>query len=239
MMARKQPVRGDRALRRRVATRRPRKTLLVFCEGERTEPDYLNALKQQRAVRDVASVDLRVQAGRSSAKPRSLVEMAAAARKRAVAEDAEIDEFWCVFDVEWPQNHAGLTDAVGYASRNGIQLAISNPCFEVWLILHFQDQQAWLENDAAYKLRAKLDGTAGKGLDAARYMPMVATAARRAARLDERHLRDGTRLPHTNPSSGMLHLLAAVQPPDSVPTFQGPADFSERVDELLAGFGAD
>lgn len=26
---------------------------------------------------------------------------------------------------------------------------------------------------------------------------------------------------------------------DSIPTFRGPADFSERVDDLLAGFGAD
>jgi prevent-host-death family protein len=26
---------------------------------------------------------------------------------------------------------------------------------------------------------------------------------------------------------------------DSIPTFQGAADFSERVDELMAGFGSD
>ena len=26
---------------------------------------------------------------------------------------------------------------------------------------------------------------------------------------------------------------------DSVPTFSGPSDFSERVDDLLAGFGGD
>jgi hypothetical protein len=139
----------------------------------------------------------------------------------------------------WPQNHAGLTEAIDHASRNGIQLAISNPCFELWLILHFQDQQAWLENDAAYKLRAKLDGSAGKSLDAAAYMPLAATAARRAARLDERHLRDGIRLPHTNPSSGMHYLLAAVQPSTSVPLFRGPADFAERANDLLAGFGKD
>lgn len=32
---------GARPLKRKVATRRPRKTLVVFCEGERTEPQYL------------------------------------------------------------------------------------------------------------------------------------------------------------------------------------------------------
>src|ERR1035438_3363161 len=52
---------GRRPLKWRVATRRPRKTLLVFCEGERTEPEYLNALKRQPSVHDVAAADIRVQ----------------------------------------------------------------------------------------------------------------------------------------------------------------------------------
>ena len=35
---------------------------------------------------------------------------------------------------------------VASAGANGIRLAISNPCFELWLILHFQDHTAWLDN---------------------------------------------------------------------------------------------
>lgn len=54
---------STRPLKRKVATRRPRKTLMVFCEGERTEPEYLDALKRQQSVRDVAAVDLRVEIG--------------------------------------------------------------------------------------------------------------------------------------------------------------------------------
>lgn len=34
---------SGRPLRRRVATKTVKKTLLIFCEGERTEPEYLNA----------------------------------------------------------------------------------------------------------------------------------------------------------------------------------------------------
>jgi hypothetical protein len=60
--------------------------------------------------------------------------MAAEARSRAIEEEAEIDEFWCVFDVEWPRNHPGLLEAVQQAQANGIYLAISNPCFELWLM---------------------------------------------------------------------------------------------------------
>jgi hypothetical protein len=77
MMSRSSRKAGGRPLKRKVATRRPRKTLVVFCEGERTEPEYLDAL---------------------------------------------IDEFWCVFDAEWPKNHPGLDEAIRQARTNGINL---------------------------------------------------------------------------------------------------------------------
>jgi hypothetical protein len=188
---------------------------VVFCEGERTEPEYLNALKRQPSVRDVAAVDLRVETGQGGSVPRTLVAMATGARRRAIDEDAEIDEFWCVFDVEWPRNHPGLDQAVQEAHANDIQLAISNPCFELWLILHFQDHAAWLDNTQARRLRRHLDGSSDKGLQAARYMPLTADAARRAAELDTRHQQNGTTFPHDNPSSGMHRLLTAVHPPST------------------------
>lgn len=204
---------STRPLKRKVATRKPRKTLVVFCEGERTEPEYLNALKRQPSVRDVAAVDLRVETGQGGPVPKTLVAMATDARRRAMDEDAEIDEFWCVFDVEWPRNHPGLEEAVKQAHANGIKLAVSNPCFELWLILHFQNHAAWLDNNQARRLRRQLDESSDKGLPAARYMPLSAGAARRAAELDRRHQQDGTAFPHDNPSSGMHRLLRAVEPP--------------------------
>src|SRR5262249_29843778 len=154
------------------------------------------------------AVDLRVQTRQGGLVPRTLVSMAIEARERAIDEDAEIDEFWCVFDVEWPRNHPGLDDAVKQANSNGIKLAVSNPCFEVWLILHFRDQAAWLDNNEARRLRRQLDGSSDKGLQPEMYMPLTVEAGRRAARLDKRHVQDGTSFPHDNPSSGMHHLIA-------------------------------
>ena len=201
----------ERPLRRRVAIRSPRRTFLIFCEGERTEPEYLNALKLLPSVRDVAAVDLRVQTRNGGSVPRTLVSMAVSARNKAIKEEAEIDEFWCVFDVEWPRNHPGLKEAVEQAERNSIQVAVSNPCFELWLILHFRDYGRWLDSRNASRLRRELDGSSDKGLDTTRYMPLIFDAARRAVLLDERHERDGTHFPHNNPSSGMYRLLGAIQ----------------------------
>jgi len=70
-----------------------------------------------------------------------------------------------------------------------------------------------LDNDDARRLRRKLDGSDDKGLDAAKYMPLTGDAARRAARLDKRHLQNDTLFPDNNPSSGMHRLFAAVEPP--------------------------
>jgi hypothetical protein len=204
-----------RPLKRKVATRRPRKTLVIFCEGARTEPEYLGALKRQPSVRDVAAVDLRIKIGRGRSVPRTLVAMAAEARSRAIDEEAEIDEFWCVFDVEWPRNHPGLKEAMRQAEANDIKLAVSNPCFELWLILHFQDHAAWLDNNDARRLRRHLDGSSDKGLDAAEYMPLTAGAARRAAELERRHALVRTAFPHDNPSSGMHRLVAAIELPST------------------------
>jgi hypothetical protein len=209
-MARERSRAGQRSLRRKVATRKPRKTFLIFCEGERTEPEYLNALKRQPSMRDVAAVDLRVVTGHGGPAPRALVTMAVAARSRAIDEDAEIDEFWCVFDVEWPRNHPGLLEAIEEADRNEVRVAVSNPCFELWLILHFRDHSRWLETAEACRLRQRLDGSADKGLDATKYIPLTADAVRGAARLDERHQRNGTHFPDTNPSSSMHRLLTAI-----------------------------
>ena len=193
--------------------RSPRRTFVVLCEGERTEPEYFSALRRDRLIREVSAVDLRIETESAGAVPLTLVRAAIAAKRKAVAEEKEIDEFWCVFDVECPRNHPFLKQALNLAREHDIFVAVSNPCFEVWLALHFHGFTAWLDNDAARRLRREYDGQLGKGLDGARYMPRRRAAAQRAADLDRRHVLNGTEFPHDNPSSGMHRLLAAIEPP--------------------------
>lgn len=110
----------------------------MFCEGTRTEPDYIKALKLEPAVRESASVDIRVDLAASGAVPLTLVNAAAEARARSVQEQGEVDQVWCLFDVEWPRNHPDLPEARAKAEGSGVRLAISNPCFELWLALHLR-----------------------------------------------------------------------------------------------------
>ena len=140
-----------------------------------------------------------------------MVEAAAKARARSSGEDGEIDEVWCIFDVEWPRNHPNLDRALVRARESGVGVAVSNPCFEIWLAPHFDDQTAWLDTGAATRLRRSHDGSTGKGLDGATYMPRRAAAARRARSLDARHEGNGTEFPRDNPSSGMYRFLEAIK----------------------------
>ena len=202
-MAQKQGGSG-RGLRRRVASRSPRRTFVILCEGKETEPQYLSALKQLRKVREIASIEILGSVG----VPLKLVEAAIEVKRHG----DEIDEVWCVFDVEAPQKHPNLKEALARARDNEIKTAVSNPCFEIWLVLHFDECSAWLTTDGAVKLRRKHDSSTRKEVDGELYMPHRETAARRARDLSNDHVNKDRLFPDDNPSSGMFRLLEAIEP---------------------------
>jgi hypothetical protein len=193
-------------LRRRTDIREERRTIVVFCEGKASEPDYLSGLRGLPEVH--ANTALNIEIDPRDGVPLTLV-------KRAVerSHDDEVDECWCVFDVEWPQHHPHLREARQLAAdHHKVHLAISNPCFELWLILHFRDQTAFLNTHEAEQLSRRLDGRPGKSIAPGRYLSQRAVATRRAAMLTERHAGNGTTFPKDNPSSTVYELLAAIEP---------------------------
>lgn len=136
-------IRRENQARRRPPTREPRTRVLVICGGCRTEKDYLDGLKYR--TRNPA-VSITVVA--KGVDPEKLVRYACA--KRTAAPD-DFDEVWCVTDVDaFP-----LEPAIRLAEEKGISLAVSNPCFEVWLIYHHGDVFRELvdANDAMAELR--------------------------------------------------------------------------------------
>jgi hypothetical protein len=182
----------------------------VLCEGEVTEPGYFKALRTE--LRNPL-VDIEVE-GRGEG-PKTLVERAAVRKKASdrharKERDAYLayDEIWCVFDVD---EHAKLPDALQQARDNGIGLAMSNPCFELWALLHFQDQTAYLERQAARaRLKSHLPGY-DKALPFSRLQAGYSEALRRAELLDRRCEERG--YPGDNPSSGVYRLAERIRQP--------------------------
>jgi hypothetical protein len=102
------------------------------------------------------------------------------------------DEFWFVLDTDhWTQpNHIdNFTKVCREGSEQGIGLAHSNPCFEVWLLLHFEDVDAVgqfrASKDVEERLRSVLGQYNKKRLDLSRFDRKSAeTAVERAETLD-------------------------------------------------------
>lgn len=105
---------------RRLATR-----LLIVCGAKETEKQYFDALKKAER-NSAAAVTFRCRAE----SPRQVVDYAKSLRD---SDPDAFDEVWCVVDVD---EFKDIPQAAGAARRNNIHLVVSNPCFELWLLLH-------------------------------------------------------------------------------------------------------
>jgi len=194
-------------LRRRKPQREPRRRILIVCEGRRTEPTYFQVLR----VRLRAVVEVQIEPG--GATPKTLVERAVA-RKRVSDREARsqrdrflrYDEIWCVFDTD---EHPKLADAHQQAQAHGIELAVSNPCFELWALLHFQEQSAFLDRREARRRLKKHLPHYEKVLPFELLDPNYPTAVLRAQELDRRCRDVGC--PGNNPSTGVYRLTESMR----------------------------
>lgn len=194
--------------RRRVGRGPTRRSFLILAEGQRTEDAYF--LFWKRRLRRQVSIEISEFHGT----PMSLVEKAVTqktkeAREQRRGRGAAHDEYWCVFDVD---THPYLAEAMEMAAKHGISLAISNPCIELWFLLHFTAQTAYIECRDAVRTVSGETGT-GKSLtpDALQILgEKFDIAKERAQHLDRKHCGDGTPYPG-NPSSGVWRLIDAIQ----------------------------
>jgi hypothetical protein len=138
---------------RQTGKRAPGRCILIVCEGAETEPNYFQVLRKYLKL---SSVDVRIQ-NRGGA-PISLIEEARrleAQRKEEVRKGrtniGRFDAVWCVFDVENPTQNTTFNEAVQKAENCKYALAISNPAFEFWYILHFEQTTRPFENGKEVK----------------------------------------------------------------------------------------
>ena len=193
---------------RRTKRGRARREILVFTEGARTEGGYLLPWRREFRDRLLISIDP------FHGVPLSLVERAVSTRKAELRDQKRgrgraHDEVWCVFDVD---SHPNMREAVQKAEDNGICLAISNPCIELWFILHFEDQTAHISRHKAQSRSAELLGCK-KNLSREAVDLLYSRfddASQRARDLDIKHKGDGSP-PRSNPSSGVWALIESIR----------------------------
>ena len=139
---------------RRQAFRDPRPRLLIVCEGEKTETQYF---EQFARFHRNSLVKVEVAPEHDKALPavriaKRLKAEASASAKREGDANLKYDAVWCVFDVD---EHPHVPEALVMAQKNGIKIALSNPCFELWLILHVRDAPGMLDGHNAKAMLKK------------------------------------------------------------------------------------
>ena len=151
--------------------------------------------------------------GRSGQVPKSLVDHAwedLKKNRRMKVRERDFDEIWCVFDRD---DHADISGTLQTARDREIQVAFSNPCFEVWLVLHVAEQSAPVERREIQRRSHALGLTEGKSIahDAAELLRGgYADAKRRACGLAAMHQESDS--PEWNPSSDVWRLVDRLRP---------------------------
>ncbi len=200
-----------RELLRRKAQRQSAERLLIVCEGSKTEPLYLGEIRQQLRL---PSANVQVQPAAYGTEPLRIVEYAEhlfAEGQRALGIHARsFDRVVVAFDRDEHNTYHAALQRV--AALNGrlendervkvpFEAVVSVPCFELWLLLHFEDVFAPLHRDEALaRLRAHVAGYAkgqGSHWPVTRDRLEVATARANALVAAGHTADDGTQ-PYTN-----------------------------------------
>ncbi|MGB8259713.1 MAG: RloB family protein [Terracidiphilus sp.] len=194
------------------------KKILVVVEGRVTERQYIEALGRRLGVGGGA-IDL----DNRHTDAIGIVNRAKQIQNSLHRPD-KYDHVWCVFDVEAKRDQKarfGLDEAIDAASRTRgdgkIELAISNPCFEIWLLWHEAEQTAPIYSDDVQRSCIERGITFGK--DGKRIRAIAALienglegARSKAEAAEGTHTRNGSTKPEDmNPSSGVYRLIDAIE----------------------------
>jgi len=142
-------IRRSKLLNRDVHQRDAR-LFLVIVEGAETEPAYFNALKLHELIpRHRVELQVYPPANHESS-PGHL--LALAKEKSSEIKLLDQDEVWIILDVDLRSGSTRQRQLHLFEQecrQRGWNIAISNPCFEVWYWLHLSDQLAAIDESCA------------------------------------------------------------------------------------------
>lgn len=153
--------------------------LVIACEGAKREKEYFETLakKNQRIKVRVLSPSEDV-TGRSA--PHWLLERAITFTQEIGGN--EYDKLWFVLDIDrW--SRANL-EAIKAECQVNWDIALSNPCFEVWLIMHYLDPSG-IESTSCKKLKTELNSKVIGGYKIETALSHIQTAIQRAKNADQ------------------------------------------------------
>lgn len=199
-------------LRARAGSSRLSRRLIISTEGKRTERNYIGLIASEERIPSPV-ITFAVFEGTD---PLSVISNAIEARLKRIAEreydPAMGDQTWALFDVDEHRDNdlQRFNKAIELARKEDVRLATSNPSFELWLLLHFQDQNANIpRSDAESAVRKHLACYDKKLTDVHKNLlkTRINEAIRRAWELDKRYANDAYYGTYPNPKTGVYELV--------------------------------
>lgn len=204
---------GRGSLSRRKAIRQPNKRVHILCEGSVTEPKYLDAFIRSIGARVAVPGLIRGGVG----VPKTIVQKCIELKHQVELEARRsgfknLDEVWAVFDVD----EHDLSEALPLAKAHSIKCAISNPCIEVWGLLHEKEvDRPYHRHEAQRALAGSMPDFHHDNNPVFNWSwctEKTLTAARNAVRGRTKRSAEGSDFPSGVPSTNFERLLASFDP---------------------------
>jgi hypothetical protein len=177
------------------------RSLLVVCEGT-TEKEYIDEL-----AKCIGNPSVQIRFCPERGTPDKIIELAQnECRAQAANRNPGFDEVWCVFDRD---DHEHFLGPIQTATDRSYCLAVSNPCIELWLLIHHREAPGQLHRDQIQKMLKRFDAGYKKHVRFDRYRAGIENAVRVAHRMDSDAKAEGSRQ-FMNPSSTFYRLVSSV-----------------------------
>ena len=147
-----------RKFQRPLGERRYRKLFVIAVEGVKTEPQYFDIFNDQNSVIHLKCLDSK----HKSSAQQVLKRMREYLKQEGLRDE---DEAWLVVDKDRNSDNK-LSDLCDWSNeKDNYGFALSNPKFEYWLLLHFEDGTGIASSrDCSDRLKRHLPGY-DKGID--------------------------------------------------------------------------
>ncbi len=198
------------SLKRQRTQRDDRVKLIIVCEDKNAAPDYFRALEKYTS-NPLIEID-KIDGGAGVPQTiieKSIVHLKAQAQEAKQKRVKNINQVWAVFDKD---KHTSFESAIQKGEAKGINIAYIIPCFELWLILHYERYDKHQHHKKLPKICAEKVGCYDKDKktgDFFELMKNVEEAENRADWLFERRKAEG--LVYGNPSTTIQHLTRKIR----------------------------
>jgi len=182
------------------------KLYIIAAEGQKTEPSYFDALRKHYMFHHRES---RVHVHILKRPPEDTGKSAPEYVKKMLEDffqensdyefQSDYDEFWLVADTDkWQSQNAKLSALATICKEKKYHIAVSNPCFELWLILHLtaydniknEIETSNTKSHICKQIHIKLRQEHRLSGDYLEYLPLIHQAIERAKKMDTDPERD-------------------------------------------------